>query len=645
MEKRIINTIRTLSIDMINSAGSGHPGICLGAAPIMYTLFSKHLNVLPTNPKWLNRDRFVMSAGHGSALLYSTLYLSGYPIKVEELNKYRQLGGRLHGHPEVDTSIGVECTTGPLGEGLATAVGMAISEEYLRNNFNKELFNHYTYVLVGDGDLMEGISYEAASLAGSLNLSKLIVLYDSNNITLDGSINGVFADNVLSRFESMGWHTSLVNSSEDINSIDNAIKEAKEVNKPSIIEIKTIIGYGSMLAGTNEVHGKPLKEEDIQKLKKDFEINEIPFKIAKEPIEKFRTDIMRRVVPGYNLWVSKYQTVIKEDEKLKNNILLMTNDFKINLNNISLSIPEEELRNTNNRIMNIISNSTPLFLGGSADVSSSAKTKLNSDSFKIDNKYGKNINYGVRENAMGAITNGLALCGLKPFSSAFLTFSDYMKPSIRLAALMDCSSTFIFTHDSISIGQDGPTHQPIEQLGTLRSIPNMRVFRPADVRETLGAWNYILNSNKPNCLIISKDKLPILENSSAEFTNKGAYIVYREISNLNGIIIATGSEVNIAIKIAKELEQNNSHIRVVSMPCMEVFESLPEEEKKEIIEPLVNVVTLEASNDSSWYKYATNKECVINVNKFGISASKEDVLKFEDFDYDALKDKIEKLLK
>ena len=645
MEKRIINTIRTLSIDMINSAGSGHPGICLGAAPIMYTLFSKHLNVLPTNPKWLNRDRFVMSAGHGSALLYSTLYLSGYPIKVEELNKYRQLGGRLHGHPEVDTSIGVECTTGPLGEGLATAVGMAISEEYLRNNFNKELFNHYTYVLVGDGDLMEGISYEAASLAGSLNLSKLIVLYDSNNITLDGSINGVFADNVLSRFESMGWHTSLVNSSEDINSIDNAIKEAKEVNKPSIIEIKTIIGYGSMLAGTNEVHGKPLKEEDIQKLKKDFEINEIPFKIAKEPIEKFRTDIMRRVVPGYNLWVSKYQTVIKEDEKLKNNILLMTNDFKINLNNISLSIPEEELRNTNNRIMNIISNSTPLFLGGSADVSSSAKTKLNSDSFKIDNKYGKNINYGVRENAMGAITNGLALCGLKPFSSAFLTFSDYMKPSIRLAALMDCSSTFIFTHDSISIGQDGPTHQPIEQLGTLRSIPNMRVFRPADVRETSGAWNYILNSNKPNCLIISKDKLPILENSSAEFTNKGAYIVYREISSLNGIIIATGSEVNIAIKIAKELEQNNSHIRVVSMPCMEVFESLPEEEKKEIIQPLVNVVTLEASNDSSWYKYATNKECVINVNKFGISASKEDVLKFEDFDYDALKDKIEKLLK
>lgn len=647
MEKRIINSIRSLSIDMINTAGSGHPGICLGAAPIMYTLFSKHLNVLPSNPSWLNRDRFIMSAGHGSALLYATLFLSGYPIKLEELSKFRETDSRLHGHPELDTNIGVECTTGPLGQGLATSVGMAIGEEYLRNTLNKEIFNHYTYVLVGDGDLMEGISYEAASLAGSLHLGKLIVLYDSNNITLDGSVKGVFGDNVLARFESMGWHTSIVNNAEEINSIDSAINEAKQIeDKPSLIEIKSIIGYGSELAGTNKVHGKPLTQEDITKLKKSFEVNEIPYKIAKEPIEKFRNDIKLRVVPKYNEWVNKYKELTNADAKLKNNILLMTNGFKINLNDLTISIPNEELRNTNNRVMNIISNSTPLFIGGSADVSSSTKTRLaNAKDFKITQEYGKNIHYGVREHSMGAITNGLALMGLKPFCSAFLTFSNYLKPNLRLAALMKCGSTFVFTHDSITIGQDGPTHQPIEQLGALRSIPNMTIFRPADVREILGAWNYALNSNNPTSIVISKDEIPTLENSNATETNKGAYIVYRETGKLNGIIISTGSEVNIAIKIAKELQNKGTNIRVVSMPSMEAFEKQDEYYQKEIIEPLVKVVTLEASNDPNWYKYVTNNECVININNFGISAKREDVLKYENFDYESLLKKIEHNIK
>lgn len=646
MEKRIISSIRSLSIDMINTAGSGHPGICLGAAPIIYTLFSKHLNSLPSNPKWINRDRFIMSAGHGSALLYSTLFLSGYPIKLEELNKFRQLNSRLTGHPELNTNIGVECTTGPLGEGLATAVGMAIGEEYLRNNISNEIFDHYTYVLATDGDLMEGISYEAASLAGSLSLGKLIVLYDSNNITLDGGISGIFNENILQRFESMGWHTQVINNAEDINYIDKAIIEAKEkTDKPSLILVKSIIGYGSELAGTNKVHGKPLAQADIIKLKESLNVNAIPYKIAKEPVEKYRNDIKLRVVPNYNNWVNKYKELIKRDTKLKNNLLLLEQGFRINLNNLTITKPEEELRDTNNRIMNIISKSTPLFLGGSADVASSTKTLLAEEYFKINNTYGKNICYGVRENAMAAITNGLSLLGLKAFCSTFLTFSDYMKPSLRLASLMKIPSIFVFTHDSISIGQDGPTHQPIEQIGALRSIPNMTVFRPADVREILGSWNYALNSKTPTSIIISRDKLPTLDYSNSEQTNKGAYIVYNENGKLDGIIIATGSEVSNAINIAKDIEQKGSNIRVVSMPSMEVFEKQPEEYKKEIIEPFVNIVTLEASNDSNWYRYVSNNEGVININTFGVSAKKEDVLKEMSFDYQSLLQKVEHILK
>lgn len=649
MDNKIISVLRGLSIDMIDEAKSGHPGICLGAAPILYTLFSRHLNIVPEYPTWLNRDKFVMSAGHGSALLYATLFMAGYPIKEEELKTFRQVGSRLTGHPERNLEIGVEVTTGPLGEGLATAVGLAIGEEYLSDRLSRELFDNYTYVLCGDGDLMEGISYEAMSLAGSLKLGNLIVLYDSNNISLDGGINGVFNDNVLQRFDACGWHTSIVSNGENVDQIDEAIKEAKRVtNKPSIIEIKTIIGAGSVNAGTNKVHGKPLDSEDIKNIKSKLGLHKTPFKIGKEPVMAFRKMINDRVTPIYKEWISKYARLVTNNETFKNNmVFLEKNNLQINLNSINLSNNglKEELRATNGRIINIISDSTPLFLGGSADVASSTKTELiNGRNFKVNGEYGKNIRFGVRENLMASIVNGLSLLNLKAFGSTFLTFSDYMKPGIRLAALMNTPSTFIFTHDSISIGEDGPTHEPVEQIGALRAIPNMYVFRPADLREIIASWHYILNEQVPASLIISKDKVSEIEGSSKNEALKGGYIIRKEQRRLDAIIIATGTEVHTALKIAEELRLENKELRVVSMPCLEVFENQSLVYRKLIIPEDVKTIVIEASNDANWYKYATGRDYVIGVNSFGISAKKEDVLKHMNFDYESIKSKIINLL-
>lgn len=648
MDSKVISMIRGLSVDMINEAKSGHPGICLGAAPIIYTLFSRHLNFNTEDTHWINRDRFVLSAGHGSAMLYSTLYLAGYPIEYEELKTFRQIGSRLTGHPERNVDIGIEVTTGPLGEGFAIAVGLAIGEEYLSNSFSREIFDNYTYVLCGDGDLMEGISYESASLAGSLKLGSLIVLYDSNNISLDGKVTGVFNDNVLQRFDSCGWHTSIVTNGEDVNAISEAIEEAKRVkDKPSIIEIKTIIGNGSELAGTNLVHGKPLSSEDIKNLKANLGLHDVPFKISKEATLEFRNYIKQRVLPIYNEWQTKYKRLIETNQTFRNNIYyLINNNFQINLSaiNIQDNSSEEELRVSNGKIMNLISNSTPLFLGGSADVASSTKTELiNGQNFKLNGEYGKNIHFGVRENAMCSVINGLALLNLKAFGSTFLAFSDYMKPGIRLASLMKIPSIYVFTHDSITIGEDGPTHQPIEQIGALRSIPNLFVYRPADILETLSSWEYILNTKNPTALIISKDKLPKISNDFAS-VQKGAYIIKKEKIKLGGIIMASGSDVHTAIKIAEELQYKDIDVRVVSVPCLELFELQSEEYKKEILPRGVKIITLESSNDTNWLKYATNDKYCLKINTFGISAKKKDVLNFVGFDYDTLLNKVQELL-
>lgn len=649
MDSKIVNGIRNLSLDMINEAGSGHPGICLGAAPIIYTLFSKHLVFNPKDPNWIGRDRFIMSAGHGSALLYSTLFFAGYPIKLEDLKSFRKANSVCTGHPELNTKIGVESTTGFLGQGLGNALGLAIGQVYLSNNLNKDIFDNYTYVLVSDGDLMEGISYEAASLAGTLKLNRLIVLYDSNNISLDGKIDNVFDEDVIKRFSSLGWHTEIVNDGEDINLIDKAILNAKNnTSSPSIIKINTTIGKYSKSEGTSLCHGKPLDCEDLDNVKEKLKVNKIPFYVSKESVEYFREEITKRNDAKYNSWQNKYRLIMQDKSVLQKTLKYMeNNDFHINLKNIKINMDEkynEELRGVNGKIINIISNMCPTLMSSSADLFSSTKTYIeNGKDFK-SNEYGRNIFFGVREGLMASVMNGLSLYNIRIVGSTFLTFSDYMKPAIRMSALMNLPVTYIFTHDSFLIGPDGATHQPIEQLGNLRSIPNMTVLRPADIKEIVGCWDYIMNNNKPVSLIISKDKYPYLENTSIENVYYGAYIIKKERVRLSGILMASGSEVHKALEISNMLEKKAIYLRVISVPSVELFDRVPLEYKTELLPPGVRKIVIEASNDIVWYKYIDDEKCLLNINDFGISASKDETAKYFEFDLKSLSEKIEKLI-
>lgn len=651
MDTKIINGIRSLALDMINEAGSGHPGICLDAAPAIYTVFANHLNFNKDDGTWINRDRFILSAGHASALLYSILFYSGYGLEIEDLKKYRRKGGKLPGHPELNKKLGIETTSGPLGEGFANAVGIAMAEDYLRNLLGKDIINHYTYVLASDGDLMEGVAYEAASLAGTLKLNKLIVLYDSNNVTLDGKTSGVFEEDVMKRFEAMGWNTEIVSNGEDYVSIDKAITKAKTItDKPTIIEVKTIIGIGTSLAGNCAVHGGPLNENDLNLVKEKMNISKVPFHVSKEAITAYREKIDARTSLIYNEWVTKFNTLFEANPE-KKKILTELEDGNIKLNLKSLQIHfelnmREDMRVTNSNLMSVISKLMPLYLGGSADVVRSTRTYLaDGKDFKMNSKIGKNIHFGVRERAMGSILNGLALSGLRPFGSTFLAFSDYMKPSIRLTSMMNLPVTYIFTHDSVKIGSDGPTHQPIEQLASLRTIPNMTVFRPADVNELVGSWDYIINKKIPASLIIPKEDKGMLEGSSIEGTLKGAYIVKREMGRLAGIIIATGSEVETAIQISDELYMKGIMIRVISMPSIELFNLQPQEYKETLLPIGAKIVVLEASNDPTWNEFVYNKKYLLNLSNFGISGTKSEILEVYGYDFDSLLEKTEKLLK
>ncbi|MEG2457637.1 MAG: transketolase [Bacilli bacterium] len=650
--RKIVNGIRSLSIDMISEAKSGHPGICLGSAPVLYTLFLNHLNYNTFDGNWINRDRFVLSAGHASALLYSTLFYAGYPIDFNELKTYRRLGSRLAGHPEYNTKIGIEASTGPLGEGFATAVGMAIAEEYLRRTINSTIINHYTYALLSDGDLMEGLSYEAASLAGALHLSKLIIMYDSNKISVDGTTSGVFDDDISKRFESMGWEViSVGNIDEDTTALDKAIVKAKEqVNKPTLIEYKSTIGYGSIKAGLKEVHSGALSEDDIFQMKTRFEINQVPFHVSKDAVENYRKSIAERTGSVYEDWLGKYNAITKENDRVKDLLFKYEkNEFGIDLSQIKPNFSndkKEELRTTNSKLMNIIAETTPFFLGGSADMVSSTKTYLKEfKDFKLNGEMGRNIHFGVRENLMASVLNGLALSGLRPFGSTMLAFSDYMRPGMRLSAMMNLPVTYIFTHDSVSIGEDGPTHQPIEQLGSIRMIPNMKVFRPADVNEIIGSWNYILNKKIPATLIISKSEMPLLESSHPKGVEYGAYIIKEEVNRLSGIIISTGTEVLTAIKISEVLANKGIYIRVISMPSIEIFNEQPEEYKSTLLPIGSKIITLEASNDPIWNEFVYNKKYILNIDSFGRSGKSQDVLSSLGFDFDSLTLRVENLLK
>lgn len=647
-----LSSLRVLSVDMISYAKSGHPGICLGAAPIIFSLYTNHLRFDPQNPKWPNRDRFVLSAGHGSALLYAMLFMAGYDISIDDLVEFRKIGSKTPGHPEYGVTPGVEVSTGPLGQGLANAVGMAMAERYISALVEEEipkqkLIDYYVYCLCSDGDLMEGVAMEAASLAGHLALSNLIVLYDSNDITLDGNLKSSFSENILQKFIDMGWEVDFVGEGNDTREIDKAIERAKVNRKPTFIEIKTTIGRGSRHEGENVVHGKPLSKEDMLNIRQKYNINTNTMEITENAVSYVRKAIKTRLGDSPKAWY-KYLESLKKNyandpffevlnfiETGNDNLKFSSSNFKIQ-NNYS-----EELRESNSKIMNIISDRTKFFLGGSADLSTSCHTALYKD-VEFSRRYptGRNIAFGVREHAMAAILNGMALSGLRVFGSTFLTFSDYLKPALRMTAMMNLPITYIFTHDSVSVGQDGPSHEPVEQLAMLRTIPNLIVFRPADINEVIGCWDYIINNKKPVAIVLSKEEAHILAGTSGEETKKGAYIVKRETNRLDAVLISTGIDFTTTYLISEELRAKGIDTRLVSMPSVELFLSQPASYQEEIIPASAQVFTIEASATLPWYRFAS-RNCAIGIDTFGYSGSKEDVLEKVQFNYETIISKIE----
>ena len=633
IDEQCINTIRLLSIDQIQKANSGHPGLPLGAAPAAYTVW-KGMKHNPNDPKWINRDRFVLSAGHGSALLYSLLHLFGYGISIDDLKEFRQLGSMTPGHPEFRHTTGVECTTGPLGQGISMAVGMAMAEKHLGAIYNKdiEIIDHNTYVVCGDGDLMEGISNEASSLAGTLELGKLIVLYDSNKITIEGSTDLAFRENVLNRYSALGWQTITVEDGNNISELEEAIKLAKEdKTHPAIIEVKTKIGYGSPRVGLAKAHGEPLGEDGVIETKKYFNFPEDKDFYVPEEVREYFEEIKKDLEFEYEKQkrVEKiYSEKYKEDyEKL---IKAFNEDWDLSfLEDKEFYEFEKDLatRASSGEALNRVADKFESFFGGSADLAPSNKSNMkNSTNFSAINPVGKNINFGIREHAMGAIVNGIMLHGgLKSYGATFLVFSDYMKPAIRLSALQQIAPVFIFTHDSIGVGEDGPTHEPIEQLAMLRSIPNNIVYRPADAFEAAVGWKVAMSSKStPVCLILSRQTLPNLSTSSLEAA-KGAYIVKKEDEELKKIIIATGSEVSIAIEAAKD----DKNTRVISMPSRELFEAQSVDYRERVLpRNIKRRLVVEAATSFGWHKYATEEGKVISIDEFGASGPGSEIFNY-----------------
>ncbi len=643
---RIIDNIRALGIDMISEANSGHPGIVLGAAPIIGTLYTNHIKVRQDDPNWINRDRFVMSAGHGSALLYSTLFMAGYEIPFEEIKNFRKLGSLTPGHPEYGVTNGVDISTGPLGQGIASAVGMALSERFLRNYFGEKIIDHYTYVLCGDGDLMEGISYEATSLAGHLNLNKLIVLYDSNDVTLDGELKTSFEEDIKTRFESIGWNYIKVENGEDTILLDLAIKEAKSsLTKPTIIEIKTVIGKYSENEGTCKVHGSPLSVEDINKIKEKLNLRPIPFAISLETQSLMKEEIYDRNSKAYRDWKEEVE---KLDDKYKNDLALLDNTKPVRIQEIDYTFPEDgkdSTRNVSGKVINSIAKTYPFLMGGSADVSKSSMARITeTENFGLINPRGRNINFGIREHAMGAIANGMALSGLTPFVSTFFAFSDYLKPALRMSALMNLPVIYVFSHDSISVGEDGPTHQPIEQLASLRALPNFDTYRPADANETIGAYKAALELRRPSAIVLGRNKVTIEESTSSSNVVKGAYIVKKELNDLEAIIITSGEELDLTMKVYNNLIEKGYGIRIVSMPSMERFEAMDLEYQNQILPKNIKTFVVEASASLSWYKYVKDKSYMFTIDEFGASGPKDKVFEKYGFTVEHIQKVIEEKL-
>ena len=655
IDLRSINTIRMLSVDQIESAKSGHPGICMGAAPMAYTLFTKQLNINPNDSNWFNRDRFVLSAGHGSALLYSMLHLSGFDVTIDDLKQFRKLNSRTPGHPEVNHTHGVEATSGPLGQGLAQAVGFAMAEKHLAGKYNKENLNiidHYTYSIVGDGDLMEGVANESLSLAGHLGLGKLIVLYDSNDICLDGNLSTSFSENVLEKVKGMNWHTIRVeNGDTDIDAINAAIEEAKKVlDKPTLIEIKTTIGYGAPnKGGTNGVHGAPLGKDEYeltkQKLGWEFET----FTVPQDVKEEFNRNVIERGNNTQNRWNKLFEQYKNEyKEEYDELISAINGEVNIDFDKVMPLYKKGEsvsTRNASGFAMNALTKSYKNLFGGSADLAHSNMTYLKDEGdFRADNPKGKNIWFGVREFGMSAAGNGIMLHGgLKSFVSTFFVFSDYLKPAIRMSAIEKLPLTYVLTHDSIAVGEDGPTHEPIEQLAGLRAIPNVNVIRPADAHETNAAWQIALEAkDAPTVLVLTRQNIAV----NADFycidnVKKGGYIIENAKEEAVLQIVATGSEVALAIEAKKALEEEGIYVDVVSMPSFNLFDKQSCDYKKSVLKPDVRKLGVEMASSFGWHKYVDETLCI---DTFGASGNGDEVMKQFGYTKENLIKKVKELL-
>lgn len=656
VEQLSINTIRTLSIDAINEANSGHPGLPMGAAPMAYALFSEHMNHNPKNSKWFNRDRFILSAGHGSMLLYSLLHLSGYKLSLDDLKSFRKLNSKTPGHPEFGHTDGVEATTGPLGQGIANAVGMAMAEKHLAAKYNTNGYNivdHYTYALVGDGCLQEGLSYEAMSMAGHLKLDKLIVLHDSNDITLDGKLSDNFSEDLRGRVTSMGWDYFLVEDGNNIEEISKAIKLAKETKVPSFIEIKTTIGFGSPKAGTNKVHGSPLGDEEAKVAKSSYGWNYEEKFYVPEEVKAHFIELAKSGAQKEEEWNKLFNDYAESFPELA---LELTNAINLEFDyNQELLAFEKgskvSTRNASGNAINFFAEKVPYLFGGSADLSGSTITDIKGEGkYVVDSTADRNVYFGIREHAMGAALNGMALHGgVKPFGGTFFVFNDYLRPSIRLAALQKLPVTYVFTHDSIAVGEDGPTHEPVEQLASLRAIPGLTVIRPTDANETANAWAYALSQkNEPVALVLSRQNLSVFEETEGNLLDlsRGAYVIKDSVGSPDVILIATGSEVELAVKAKEQLDQQGMKVRVVAMPSWELFEK-QSPEYKELVLPrsVTKRVAIEMGSTLGWERYVGLDGVIVGMDTFGASGPGTEVMDMFGFTVENIVNKIKDLNK
>lgn len=652
-----INTIRILSAEGVQKAKSGHPGLPLGAAPMAYTLWAKHMKHNPENTKWADRDRFILSAGHGSMLIYSLLHLFGYGLSVDDLMNFRQLGSKTPGHPEYGHTRGVETTTGPLGQGLATGVGMAIAESYLAEKFNKpgyKLVDHYTYSLSGDGDMMEGITSEASSLAGTLGLGKFIVLYDSNKISIEGSTDIAFREDVGERYKAYGWQVLTVEDGNDVDAISGAIKEAKEdTTRPSLIIIKTQIGYGSPKVGTAGAHGEPLGIENLQKTREFLKWTHANEFHVPDEVREYMSTLIEEGKKKEEEWNKLFEAYKKEYPELAEEWGIWHSDKLpvdlLNSEDFWKFSGKMATRASSGELINRLAKVVPNLIGGSADLAPSNKTYMKGKGdFSAEDRSGANLHYGVREHAMAAIGNGIAVHGgLRTFVSTFFVFSDYMKGAMRLSALMKLPVVYVLTHDSIGVGEDGPTHQPIETLASLRSIPNFHVFRPADSKETAAAWySAITREDGPTALVLTRQDLPLYEESSKEAL-KGAYILKdSEKENPDIILMATGSEVEFVYEAANILKEKGVDARVISMPSWEVFEKQSQQYKELVLPKSVRKrLAVEAASSFGWHKYVGFDGDIVSIDHFGESAPAELLFKKFGFTVDNVVEKALALLK